>query len=201
MSFLRNILALFCTFVLSTSIVFAEARQASMDIAVHLPAYLKIQPVMSPVLTANITNRSGNLNVPLISRFKVITNAAEEQTLYLQAHTVTQGGYESAMFIQGGQVYIAFANLTKLPTSQSLANCKMGARPEDSPRVVAYPITSIDGANTRFVPEKEKYEVYVGNGETYVTVNVGSHVLRNSFASNDPKGFYQSVLSLTEVDI
>ena len=45
------------------------------------------------------------------------------------------------------------------------------------------------------------YEVYIGNGITDVTVNVGSNVLRNSYAANDPRGFYQAVLSLTEADI
>ena len=39
------------------------------------------------------------------------------------------------------------------------------------------------------------------SGATYVTVNVGSNVNKTSTGSNDPKGFYQAILSLTEADI
>jgi len=43
--------------------------------------------------------------------------------------------------------------------------------------------------------------IHIKNGETNIAVNIGSHVLRNSFDKNDPKGFYQATLSLTESDI
>ena len=137
----------------------------------------------------------------MVTKFRVITNASETKTLYLKANTVTNAGYEEAMFAQGGQVYIAFANLAKQPSSSSLTNCKMGAMPKDSPGVVAYPVIAIRGAEHKYLGAKNKYEVYVKNGTTDIDVIVGSHVLRSSFASNDPKGFYQAVLSLTEADI
>ncbi len=194
----RIVLSFLLCFI-SVSASFAEC--ASMDFNINLPGYVRIEPVTSPVLTANITDRTGNLYAPISSKFKIISNSKETKTLYLKANTVTDGGYEDAMFEQGGRVYIAFANLAKIPKTQSLANCKLGGPSKDSPGVVAYPITSIVGAETKFIPYKNKYEVYAGNGTTYVTVNVGSNVLSSSFASNDPKGFYQAVLSLTEADI
>ena len=187
--------------VCTISALASYAESARMDFNITLPGYVRIEPVTSPVLVANITDRTGNLYAPMSSKFRVISNSKDTKTLYLQANTVTDGGYENAMFEQGGRVYIAFANLAKIPKSQSLANCKLGGQPKDSPGVVAYPVTSISGADSKFVVSKGKYEVYAGNGTTYVTVNVGSNVLKNSFASNDPKGFYQAVLSLTEADI
>ena len=177
--------------------VFAES--ASAEFSIYLPQYVKVESVLSPVLTANITDRSGNLHTPLCSKFKVITNSSDTKTLYLKAHTVTDAGQENAMFEQGGQVYIAFANLAKIPKSQSLANCKNGSLPKDSPGVVAYPVTSVTGAKHKFI--RDKYEVSVENGISYVTVNIGSNVLKNSFAANDSRGFYQTILSLTEADI
>lgn len=186
-------------FITSTLISYAES--ASMDFNITLPGYVRIEPVTSPVLIANITDKTGNLYAPLSSKFRVITNSRDTKTLYLKANTVTEGGYEEAMFEQGGRVYIAFANLAKIPKSQSLANCKMGKAAKESPGVVAYPVNSIVGAESKFINSKNKYEVYVDNGTTFVTVNIGSNVLNTSFASNDPKGFYQAVLSLTEADI
>ena len=113
-----------------------------------------------------------------------------------------EGGYEEAMFQQGGQVYIAFGNLARIPKSSSLANCKMGGIPKDSPGVVAYPVTSITGVeDKKYLSGKNKYELTVSPGVQYVSVNVGQNVLRSSFAANDPRGFYQAVLSLTEADI
>ena len=109
--------------------------------------------------------------------------------------------YEEAIFEMNGRRYIAFANLEAKPTGQSLANCKLGTHPKESPGIVAYPITSILGAKTKYVRGQGKYEVYVDSGVTYITVNIGSNVLRSSFASNDPKGFYQATISLTESEI
>ena len=179
----------------------AEVHTMSAEYTIPVPHYMHITPVTSPVLTANITNRTGNLYVPLSSRFRVATNTSQTQTLYLQANVTTQGGYESSMFMYGGQVYIAFASLSKVPTSTALNNCKNGGMPKDSPGVVAYPVTSVYGADHKFIPGRGKYEVYVDNGITDITVNVGTNVLRSSYAGNDPKGFYQATLSLTEADI
>jgi len=162
--------------------------------------YLRIEPVTSPVLIANITDNTGTLYHPLSTIFRVITNGSNPQKLYLSAAINTDGGRESAMFRQGGRVYVAFGNLRTPPTLKSLLNCKNGNAPMDSPGVVAYPITSITGAKPRYLSGKEKYEMEVKNGTTYITVNIGQNVLRNSFATNDPKGPYQAILMLTESD-
>lgn len=179
----------------------AETHSISTDFTINIPEYMNIRPITSPVLTAHITDRTGNMYMPLSSTFRVSTNASQTKTLYLQSNITTEGGYESSMFMQGGQVYIAFASLSKIPKSYALANCKMGGSPKDSPGVVAYPITSVHGAEHKYIPSKSKYEVYVENGTTDITVNVGANILRNSFAANDPRGFYQATLSLTEVDL
>lgn len=173
----------------------------STTLSFAIPSFTRILPVTSPVLTANITNRTGNLHMPLSTTFRVITNSEKTQTLYLKAVVNTDAGLENSMFMQGGQVYIAFGNLTKIPQSHALANCKIGALPKDSPGIVAYPVLNINGAQHKFINGKDKYEVYVNNGKTDITVNVGSNVLRSSFAANDPRGFYQAILSLTEADI
>ncbi len=199
---LNKIILSFFLFLISVSTALAdEGMSASINFNINVDSYLQIDTVTNAVLTANITDRTGNLYTPLQSRFKVISNCGETKTLYLKANTLTDGGYEEAMFMFGGRVYIAFANLANKPTSNSLANCKLGTHPNESPGVVAYPVTSIIGAKHKYIPSKDKYEVYVDKGVTNVSVNVGSNVLRSSFASNDPKGFYQATLSLTEADI
>ena len=77
----------------------------------------------------------------------------------------------------------------------------MGSHPENSPGVVAYPINSIYGAAHKYLRGEGKYEVYIGNGITNITVNLGQNILKSSFGKNDPNGFYQATLSLTESDI
>jgi len=202
MKHILRMFALVCLFFACILSAMATNNQASAEMSFVIPKYLKIIPITSPVLIANITDRTGNLYAPLHARFRVISNSGVKETLYLQANSTTDAGFESAMFMQGGQVYIAFTNLQKVPSSSAFANCKMGAMPKDSPGVVAYPITSITGADHKYISGKNKYEVYIkNNGTTDINVNVGSSVLRSSFAGNDPKGFYQTVLSLTEVDI
>ena len=178
-----------------------ERKQASVNFSMNLPSYIQITSVTSPVLTVNITDDTGNLYAPIQSKFRVISNSNETQTLYLKANTVTQNGQESAMFSYGGRTYIAFAHVEKKPTSQSLANCQLGGARKDSPGVVAYPITSILGAEHRYKRAIRGYEVFVGSGVTDIAINVGSNVLVNSFDKNDPKGFYQATLTLTEADI
>lgn len=179
-----------------------QALSASTQFSFTIAPYVNITPITSPVLTANITDRTGNLHSPLSTKFRVITNSPENKTLYLKAGVNTQNGYEEAMFQQGGQVYIAFANLRRMPTGNALANCKMGGDRNDSPGVVAYPITSITGTESlQYLTGKSKYEISVKGGTSYVTVNVGSNVLPSSFGGNDPRGFYQAILSLTEADI
>ena len=185
----------------STNIGYCANDSAQADFMFELPSFTRIAPITSPVLTAHITDRTGNLYSPLMSRFRVITNATEAQTLYLKANVVTDGGYEEAMFEQGGQVYVAFANLARVPKSNSLANCKAGGMPDDSPGIVAYPVTSIVGAQHKYLSGKNKYELSVNTGVTDITVNIGSNVLKSSFGGNDPRGFYQAILSLTDADI
>lgn len=192
---------LLALFILCINLSAAFAESASMDFAIEIGEYLQIKTITSPVLVANITDRTGNLYAPLSSKFRVISNSRETKTLYLRASAKTDAGEEQAMFESGGRVYIAFANLAKTPKSRSLANCKMGKRPIESPGIVAYPVTSIIGAKSKYQYGKSRYEVFVENGTTDITVNVGSNVLKNSFASNDPKGFYQATLSLTELDM
>lgn len=195
---MRYLLILFL-FCINLCPVFAES--ASVDFSIEVAEYLQIKTITSPILVANITDKTGNLYSPLSSRFRVISNCKDSKTLYLKATSKTQAGMEDAMFESGGRVYIAFTNLAKTPKSSALASCKMNKRPEESPGVVAYPVTSILGARSKYLHGKGKYEVYVGNGTTDITVNVGSNVLKHSFAPNDPKGFYQATLSLTEMDI
>lgn len=202
MNIIKNALvALLIAFVGAMPSFADESNRASIDFTINLPSYTCITPVTSPILTAFITDKTGNLQEPLVSRFKVISNSGEPTQLYLNANVVTQAGYEQAMFEQGGMVYIAFARVSSLPSSSALNNCKYGAGPDSSPGVVAYPITSIQGGEHKYVPSKHKYEVVVPSGESYVTVNVGSNVNRMSFGSNDPRGYYQAILSLTEADI
>ena len=179
----------------------AFAESATMEFSITVDSYMEIQTLTSPVLIANITDRTGNLYTPLFSKFRVISNSGDTKTLYLKANTITEHGNESAIFTANGRAYIAFSNVNSKPTSQSLANCKYGTHPNESPGVVAYPIASILGAKTKYIHNGGKYEVYVGNGTTDITVNIGSQVLKSSFGSNDPKGFYQATLSLTEADI
>ena len=196
---IKNILiALFMAF---TTINTGFAKEASMDFEVLLPEFLKIETVTSAVLTANITDKTGNLYAPLSSRFKVVSNCNETKTLYLKSNSITESGYEESMFEMGGQVYIAFTNVSVKPRSEALANCKMGTHPKYSPGVVAYPITSIIGAKTQYQHGQGKYKVFIDNGKTNILVNIGSHVLKNSFDKNDPHGFYQATLSLTESEI
>lgn len=189
--------------IINTTSIFAVETQNSqtVEFSFQLDEFIRISTIENAVLTANITDRTGNLYAPMISRFKVISNSSETKTLYLKANTITQSGNEEAMFDLGGRVYIAFANLEKIPTPEALANCKFASDPKSSPGVVAYPINSIIGTDYKYNRAKNKYEVFIENGTTNITVNIGQHVLRNSFAANDPNGFYQATLSLTESDI
>ena len=63
----------------------AFAESASADFSILLPEFVKVESVLSPVLIANITDRTGNLYAPLCSKFKVITNSSETKKLYLKA--------------------------------------------------------------------------------------------------------------------
>lgn len=196
--FIKCLLAV-CFVLFNITTCFAE--KASIIYSLEFSPYLQINTVTSPVLVANITDKTGNLYTSLYSKFKVISNSREKTSLYLKANALTENGNEEAMFEMGGKVYIAFANLKDKPKSQSLANCKLGTHPKDSPGIVAYPVDSILGAEHKYLRGKNKYEILIENGTSYITVNIGSNVLPNSFSTNDPKGFYQATLVLTESDI
>ena len=198
---IRNILFAIIFALANISSSFAASNTASADFSIDFPEYLKIETVTSAVLIANITDKTGNLYSPLTSKFKVISNCAKEKSIYLKSEVVTENGIEPSMFYYGGRVYVAFANMNNRPSSEALTNCKMGTHPKYSPGVVAYPVTSIIGAKSQYQPSIEKYKIQIKNGVTNIAVNIGSNVLKNSFASNDPKGFYQATLSLTESEI
>ena len=83
----------------------AFAKEAAMDFMVELPEFLKIETVTSPVLVANITDKTGNLYAPLSSRFKVTSNSSEPKVLYLKSNAITEDGVEESMFEMGGRVY------------------------------------------------------------------------------------------------
>ena len=176
-------------------------ESASVQFQINIPSYIQITPTSSPVLLAYISDKTGNLSSPLRSTFKVISNTEEEKTLYLNANVVTADGYENAFFERNGDVYVAFARLAQIPKSQALINCKIGANPADSPGIVAYPIRSVEGAKSQYINAKQKYEVYVKSGITNVGIDIGTTVLKDSFAENDPNGYYQAILSLTETDM
>ena len=190
----------FALFLCLFSVVGVNAEDATAT-GDKMSPYLKMEPASSPVLIANITDRSGNLNIPLSTTFRVTTNSTETKKLYLKSNTVTDGGYEESMFERDGVVYIAFGNLTKIPTSQSLMNCKNAPQPKNSPRIVAYPVIAISGAEYSFNKSINKYEINIENGTTYINVLVGATILPSSFGRKDSKGLYQAVLSLTEADI
>lgn len=202
MNFIRNTLCVFMLLIACTlSSIAEQLPTASANFSITLPDFISITPMTSPVLTAHITDKTGNLYAPLSAGFRVISNRSGKTTLYLKANAITDSGYEEAMFTQGNRVYIAFTNVAKIPSHSSFINCKTGAIPKSSPGVVAYPVLSVTGAENKYLKSKNKYEVTVNNGTSYVNVNIGSNVLNSSFASNDPRGFYQAVLSLTEVDM
>lgn len=197
----KNIFIALFLAIASMMPTFAASTTASAELALEFKEFLKIQTVTSAVLVANITDKTGNLYAPLSSRFRVISNCSQTQTLYLKAEALTENGSESSMFNFGSQVYVAFTNMNKRPKSEALANCKMGTDPKYSAGVVAYPVTSIIGAKSEYQRGQGKYKIFINNGTTDISVNIGAHVLRNSFDSNDPKGFYQATLSLTESEI
>lgn len=195
----RKIFILIYLFILTITTVNAE--QAQVNFQITLPSYFKIEAVSDTILTANITDDTGNLYSPLQSKFKVISNSNETKTIYLKADSITEDGLEPSMFQMGGRVYIAFTNVTHRPKRNALINCKMGYSAEHTAGVVAYPVNSISGAKYQYQRGLEKYKIFIENGITNLVVNIGTHVQMNSFGKNDPKGFYQATLSLTESDI
>ena len=179
----------------------ANASYISQDMAFELPKYVSIKPITSSALKANIIDDTGNLQKPLYAKFRVISNTRNTK-LYLKAKVMTDKGYKSALFLRGNQVHVAFGNIDEKPTAKALLDCKNGGLPMESPGVVAYPVTSVRGAQkTKYSFNNCRYELYVDNGTTDITVNVGSKVLKSTFAPNDPQGYYQTILSLTEADI
>ena len=80
-----------------SALMTAFAESSSADFSILLPEFVQVESVFSPVLIANITDRTGNLYAPLCSKFKVITNSSETKKLYLKANTVTGSFAKSVM--------------------------------------------------------------------------------------------------------
>jgi hypothetical protein len=201
MSIVKKIFVASMLLIFNITTVLAQSTCASSDLSVQLPAFASVQAETSPTLTVHVTDKTGYLYTPIGARFKVVSNTADAQNLYLKATVRTQNGYEDAMFEQNGRIYIAFSSLRKIPSTQSLSNCRIGGTPNESPGIVAYPVDSVRGGlSARYLHGKSKYEIQVGNGTSYINVDIGRQVLLNSFGSNDPKGFYQATLTLTDID-
>ena len=188
-------------FILVNITVSYASDSATTNMSFTLQEYVNIQTLTSPVLTAHITDKTGNLHLPLFTKFRVITNCSKPKTLYLKSEAITDGGVEDSMFERGGRVYVAFTYVNKRPGLNAISACKAGGLPKDSPGVVAYPITSITGTKSEYSNGINRYKVHVNNGITDISVNLGTQVLRESFDRNDPRGFYQATLSLTESEI
>ena len=201
MNIFKKTLSVVVLLVVSATACFADVRNPRGTMQLTLPAFLNIKPLTSTVLKANIMDDTGNLQKPMYAKFRVISNTRNTK-LYLRGKVMTDKGYKSALFKNGSQVYLAFGNVEEKPSAKALLDCKNGGLPEVSPGVVAYPVTSVRGAKkTTYVFSKCRYELFVDNGTTDITINVGSKVLQSTFAPNDPKGQYQAILSLTEADI
>lgn len=195
---MNRILGGLLIFLLTCCTAYSSNNTASVEFSVYVPQYLSITPMTSPVLVAHVHDNTGNLHTPLSTKFRVTTNKSEA-TLYLNAKMYTDNGEENALFTNGNQVYMAFGNIQEIPSSQALLGCKYG---NESKGVVAYPVISIYGMDNKFIPSKEKYELYVrSNGTYYVSITVGTSILRSSFDNQDKKGFYQATVFLTETDI
>lgn len=173
----------------------AFAQTASVEFNIIIQEYLSIQSP-NQVLIANIINDNGILDQPLNTMFRIISNTNNTKTLYLKATTITEDGVYNSMFYKNGMVYIAFSNIKNKPKTKELYNCTYGG---DGKNVIAYPIIKINGAEYKYI--HNKYEIYINNGVTYLFVIVGTNPLYNSFSNKDDKGFYQTTLHLTEVDI
>ena len=171
------------------------AQTASVEFNIVIQEYLSIQSP-NQVLVANIINDNGILDQPLNTRFKIISNTNNTKTLYLKATTMTEDGVYNSMFYKNGMVYLAFSNIKNKPKTKELYTCMYGG---DGKNVVAYPIININGAKHKYT--YNKYEVYINNGITDLYVTVGTNPLCSSFSNKDDKGFYQTTLHLTEVDI
>ena len=59
MSFCKKMLTAIFAFVIGIGAAFADGKQASADLSFYVPPYTYITPITSPVLTANITDRTG----------------------------------------------------------------------------------------------------------------------------------------------
>ena len=85
-SFKKFIVLLFLL-IFNVSHALAESPSASVEFSITMPAFLQIRSLTGEVLTANITDRTGNLYAPLTSRFRVTSNSLEPTTLYLKANS------------------------------------------------------------------------------------------------------------------
>ena len=196
---MNKFLKLSLALLLGSNITFGAQNQINTEFQIHIPKFLSIKPITSPVLYANITNRTGNLYSPLSATFRVVTNTQELETLYLSGKVDTLSGKEDGFFELGGQVYLAFTYVSGMVEHSDLVRCKIGEK--ESKGVVAYPVLYVNGADSKFIPSKDKYEINVGNGVHNITVYIGSNVLWSSFDLLDKNGLYKAEITLTEADI
>lgn len=196
---MNKVLKLLLVLLLGSNLAFGAQNQISTEFQIHIPKFLSIKPVTSPVLYANITNRTGNLYSPLSTTFRVVTNTPTSETLYLSGKVDTLSGREEGFFEFGGQVYLAFTYASGMVEHSDLVRCKYGEK--ESKGVVAYPVLYVNGADSKFIPSKSKYEITIKNGVHDITLYIGSNVLRNSFDPSDKNGLYKAEITLTESDI
>ena len=95
---MNKFLKLSLALLLGSNITFGAQNQINTEFQIHIPKFLSIKPITSPVLYANITNRTGNLYSPLSATFRVVTNTQELETLYLSGKVDTLSGKEDGFF-------------------------------------------------------------------------------------------------------
>ena len=182
----RLLLLLLC--LLGTK-AFAVSNSAMLELSFTIPSYLRIEPLTSTVLTANLRN-DYVLN-PLYVRYKVISNIPET-TLYLTSKSLVDGSYEHSMFAHGGSTYIVFTSVDGRASLQNLTEAKYNLKALNT---LVLPILSVTGAEHKFL--HDKYELYIKNGSHYIDVHIGlSPVVRGN-----KNGMYQATIYLTKSEI
>ena len=174
--------------VLHCLTTFAANDTATVTMSFTIPPYTNITPMTNTVLTANVVN--DRVINPLHVRYRVVTNM-EEVPLYLTTKSLVDGGYEYSMFNQGGQVYIALTSIGNA-SLQNLTEAKCNLR---SNNVLVLPVTSITGAEYRFV--RDKYELYIKNGTHFIDLHIGLFPP----IGGTKNGIYQATVYLTETEI
>lgn len=186
------------------------SASASQTVQAKLYPYLYIEAITSgTTLLTNITPSNGNLQAPLVSKFRIRYNdGTQAQALYLHATTESSSSAnEVAFFQQGGAEYIILSNLDNKPLSSAITSCKDPIPvTADNANAIAYPITSVvlDPVGTTpisFDNSKNQYDIEVEAGETIATTTIGATPFGGTFAFNDNAGTYQAILTLTTTSL